>query len=324
MKLFPYHCDEEMKNATWSNKKWRQLYIVHKDAIIAVKDYPYHNDDINKMVVNWLREMAAERLGWEMEEPVKYVGCGTNTYEPLDLEYRMSFKTNNMYNDFGCQPYHWLSLRKDVFDNPVFRSHIIELSVPYSGASQCMICGDLYGHFPDESCLACSRCEDRNICEYCGENHAEYVIDDVHLCEYCYDDNTADCEVCGEVHLAKYMEKVYIVPRYTAEELEKMKANFERPAWRVPLDEDQFVMPLESWNNMLVCEWHVRDLETDLMAEGKKFHLVNYGGTRVFFAYADEMNSDALEAHGIESNDELKEYFNTHYTPRVFRYYNTI
>ena len=42
----------------WSNKKWRQLFVINRDIITNVKAYPYRNDELTNICLNWLRELA--------------------------------------------------------------------------------------------------------------------------------------------------------------------------------------------------------------------------------------------------------------------------
>ena len=61
-------------NMEWTNKKWRQLFIVDKDVILGIKDYPYRNPNLSCIVAKWLKELAETNLGWKYntEEPEHY------------------------------------------------------------------------------------------------------------------------------------------------------------------------------------------------------------------------------------------------------------
>ena len=51
----PYQIDN---NFNWSNKKWRQLFIVDTQVITGIKQYPYFNSAIEKITCDWLKELT--------------------------------------------------------------------------------------------------------------------------------------------------------------------------------------------------------------------------------------------------------------------------
>ena len=59
----------------WNSKKWRCLFVVSKDVIVGIKGYPYSGYQLQKETLNWIKELASERLGWEYEdETFRYNG----------------------------------------------------------------------------------------------------------------------------------------------------------------------------------------------------------------------------------------------------------
>ena len=107
----------------WSNKKWRQLFVINEDLIVSVKDYPQHNPTLTLEITNWLRELAEKNLGWSYDEPIEYRHEEEQIYVDRLSEDKRKFNleiwNENMYNDFGCIDFHWLSLRKDLDESHV-------------------------------------------------------------------------------------------------------------------------------------------------------------------------------------------------------------
>ena len=62
---------------TWSNKRWRCLYIVHPDIITEIKQYPYHNEFLSKEVLGWLKELAQKNNNWAYKDNLSSVKSST-------------------------------------------------------------------------------------------------------------------------------------------------------------------------------------------------------------------------------------------------------
>ena len=213
----------------WNSKKWRQLFIVDRNAILAIKDYPYHNENLGKEVINWIKDLAKENLGWEYdevididaEERVHLKDDGIDMYCDIGLNY------NHMYNDFGCLDTHLVAFAK-TFDDESFIYHYdsyYTLNLTYGGLNQCMICGQTEIDFDNPSCLACNDCQEIFRCDDCGEEHDEselYPVDGLRLCDFCYERRVHECEICGEYHLDDNLERIYILPNLTEEQKQDM------------------------------------------------------------------------------------------------------
>lgn len=191
---------------TWSNKKWRCLFIVHKDLIVSIKSYPYQNNDLKKITVNWLRELAKENLGWTywQEEPEIYKSWDQVFINPNygeEESFCLSFTSNNMYNDMTSTE-HFLLLGSECRRTGRAGGPNNMLCFEFSGASQCVSCGTVCPDLDGECSLVCTNCEDAIRCEECGErlwdDECAYWVGDTRLCECCYDNLTSRCSACEE------------------------------------------------------------------------------------------------------------------------------
>ena len=221
--------DRDLK---WNSKKWRQLFIVDKDVILAVKPYPYANHELTKTVMNWLKELAETNLGWsyfgdEDESPIKYAFKPFSNPNHLDKpKIYFEFRTNAMYNDVGSCDYHAMYVGNDVYDggdiqnnNYKIQRHdscepspveVLRVGVNYSGETQCIVCGGTSESYADQSYLCCrSCCYDRYSCGRCGSNTRDgYLVDDIYLCEDCYYNDTDQCIISGERYFNEDLETI--------------------------------------------------------------------------------------------------------------------
>jgi len=196
----------------WSNKKWRELFIVDKKVITGIKGYPYQNEDLVQMVNSWLRDLAVANLGWEFEaNNLKYKPDHNFTFYDENGDSHtacLNFDTHTMYNDFGTIDYHYCILGKNLgrytFDTT------------YSGAEECMSCGSLDGYYESEGSLVCEDCDNRVYCSECGERIDEdcaYWLDGDPYCEYCYNEHARTDAVTGEDHHERNMTRLYLVDK---------------------------------------------------------------------------------------------------------------
>lgn len=173
----------------WNNKKWRELYVVHPYVITNVKGYPYCNSHLTSEVLNWLNSLVKKSgVFGENAYTNKIYHWGSDPDELFEeTEVTLHFETDRMYNDFGHN-YHYCMIGNIV--KPKQSIH-----VNYSGASECMICGELDPEFAsdgDAINLACKRCDDYTYCACCGEilcDGDDYTyINEEPICNCCFDD----------------------------------------------------------------------------------------------------------------------------------------
>ena len=185
-----------LSGSEWSNKKWRQLFVVNKDIITGVKAYPYANPELEKIVATWLRDLAKDNLDWEYApEYTEYDQCGAIHPEGREEEgIRIQFHTDDMYNDFGTITHHAYINTKDI---------AADYHCNYSGMAVCMCCGKLHQDYDGEYCLVCENCEEVHHCVECGSraHRSElYELDGEYYCDYCYDEVSFRCELCDDSH----------------------------------------------------------------------------------------------------------------------------
>lgn len=197
----------------WNNKKWRELFIVDKGIITGIKGYPYENNDIERIVSEWIKELAEANLGWHYDDDyITYVqNCSIKEIECKDCKMThpsISFITYTMYNDFFDRR------RYGYFNSTYLNEQLKEkyhniTTVPtyrlvYSGTSECMWCGETEydgARFENSDCLVCNECATYDYCTCCGNRIADYddavLIDGDWYCVSCYEESFSDCDLCG-------------------------------------------------------------------------------------------------------------------------------
>ena len=186
----------EIYGKKWSNKKWRELFIITPDIITGVKGYPYMSMPLEREVIAWLRELTSksENQYGPYSKSIFEYNVYTNSYfEEYNKHYNLTFSTRTMYNDFGC------GHRAIISENlPA------DASIFYSGDEECMCCGALDGSYRDEQHLVCQECNDVCYCEFCEEetHRSELTtVDNTLLCDYCYSNAVINCAICEDAHL---------------------------------------------------------------------------------------------------------------------------
>ena len=187
--------DMQWNPASWSNKKWRQLYVVNQDLIIGNRQYPYNNEDCNKIALDWLYELAVKNCGWNVynNTPIEISNYAYNKVGEKD--FHLCLETHYMYNDFsrGFLAYVSNNIKSEYYLN-------------FSGPAECMSCGTTDLNFDDKSDsnrLCCYTCDHVVRCYECGDiidASCSNEVDGVHLCSYCFKQYTYNCPICGDTH----------------------------------------------------------------------------------------------------------------------------
>lgn len=188
----------------WSNKKWRQLFVVNDKCIASVKGYPYKNANLTKMALESLVNLAKENWGIEYKPQVWGGACCKD-----------DFYTNFMYNDFT-----------NTNDCYIYEKKNIHLSEPpviiYSGKAECMCCGEEIEYkegWDDSDFLICETCRGENCCRYCGEplNNKYYILNGRKYCKGCYYENAAKEFGTNEIHHFNNLRSIFIRTTYNTE-----------------------------------------------------------------------------------------------------------
>lgn len=289
----------------WNNKKWRQLFIVDPNVILGIKAYPYQNDGLTKAVVEWLKELAGKNLGWNSYGEI----TAYNKHKGLKLtnerNTNLSLLTGYMYNDLGSLDEHWCVYNNDIPDDKLryFKwTEDCEYTIPYSGKSQCMICGATNQDFMDDSCLACNECQNSKTCDCCdcsiyGDDY--YFVDDMRYCPDCYNNEVAECCVCGEEHAIGNMEAIYIIPRLTEKEQKTLREDALRQDkfnCYEPFKDYPETM-LQSYNNYytLCSDCSYEDFKRLYLNPSAKAYRYKADYAEIACVYWDDLTKDAQE-----------------------------
>ena len=326
----------------WNNKKWRQLFVFDPNLIIGVKDYPYHNSELGKEVINWIKDLAKERLGWNYGDIVKHnidSNIHFDSFPDEKNEFWLDIYTDNMYDDFGCTKFHWLALSlninpDDINDADDCYHKTPFLTIPYSGASQCMVCGNLNPSFENESCLACDICQYFTQCEYCGDFVEEsFEVDEMIFCADCYDSLVHKCLTCNEEHCKDYLSPIWVLPRLTAEKMEAVKTQYINCYGKRYLSNKESSYPME-FNYFkdedrcnFICaickdEDCLEDFIKDFMKPGERPHLREVDWNKGVCVYLDQLNKNGANklARGFYNDNEgyINSFNECHITPSKF------
>lgn len=208
--------------ANWSNKRWRQLYIVTREVILGNRQYPYESDEIQGVAIRWLRELMTQipRYGPYPEETIQLKNDSWNTVR--DKKIRFNFYTGYMYNDVYDYRLAYVADQK-MEDDEYY-------SCFFSGPAVCTGCGDVIElETVDASVVQCRACDGHWRCDFCGEWHnaydESYTVDDEYIvCDWCYHNELSECEVCGEHHRNDNMKHVYL--QFTDTKNEEIRDGF--------------------------------------------------------------------------------------------------
>lgn len=229
----------------WNSKSWRTLVVFTKHAIISGKQYPDHSDNTVKTILEKIKELAKENLGWEFTgETEKY----NSRYDDITLS------TELMYNDFSHADYynHYYIIRKNPENNKCY-------NFSFSGKCFCLTCGKrLLDSYEDEGCLSCNSCrtnslyyrQRRECCECRCEDDMSRMIrldndKELYACHECYKNIKTDIETNEEIP-SKY-KVVYSTMQEKLVRLDEKLSDSQmydlflsRNNYFIPVSEDQF------------------------------------------------------------------------------------
>lgn len=332
---------------TWNNKKWRKLFIVDKNMIAGVKDYPYENTALTNIVLDWIKSLIEESdLNWTYyDDKFTYNTnqCYIKDYpfkgikEDDDSVYYLAFEvqTDNMYNDFDAIDQRELYLSTEIYiDDCQLRDYyprwgedkspykyLAYLYITYSGDSQCMFCGETSPDVDDESCLFCENCQDITRCEECGESCRDlFEVDGHRLCSYCYENRTAVCDACEETHFDANMTGIYIIPKLSKLDFEDYEARASDHWGRMydksfEYEEGQphfyYYRNREYDVNLCDCKECREEWKKKYLKPGAKIHTFTTDWEKRYHVFWDDLNSDGKNrfnpVYGEGSSNETNE-----------------
>lgn len=198
---------------TWNNKKWRELYIVNPAMISNIKSYPYHNDSLTQLVMEWLKELtAACDFGSYDTDIMCYYpwrDCSVNN-RIINIDPCTGF----MYNDFSDEREQFGIFDSKIVGTPDDGQHHFGYTINYSGLSECMACGALDIDIDEEVSLMGNCCYEYYECEHCGDRYYDRdemtEVDDELLCSYCVEHNCDEDSLYRELHRCSNMVSVYL------------------------------------------------------------------------------------------------------------------
>jgi hypothetical protein len=202
----PMQLSWKNREETWSNKKWRELFVVDRHAITSVKPYPYFNAVLTDLALDWLRELAtAAGVGKYRENVVEWEYDDQRSCDVLkEAGTTFWYETCHMYNDFEA----------DGYQRSYFAEELPEgsIHIHYSGESECMACGSTsIDCYDNEGCLVCDSCEGWTTCDHCDDriydSESEYHVDGLTLCCNCYENHTFEDAYDGEIHATENGEE---------------------------------------------------------------------------------------------------------------------
>ena len=200
----------------WNSKKWRSLFIVNKNLIVSVKDYPFYCPELLKTCTEWLRELANANSGWNFPYESDVIPIDAKFTYINKQNYYISPSTDwaSMYNDFNCTNAHYGALSTmPGMDRGDFQA--IEFN--YAGVNECMWCGYTNSDFYEDSYVICTDCctgENQCVCYDCGYTMDEddaYWLDDTPYCWDCYCDRTEECAISSERYYPEELANVYLL-----------------------------------------------------------------------------------------------------------------
>ena len=265
----------------WNNKKWRQLFVINRDLITNVKSYPYRNDELTNICLNWLRELAgADKFhdticDWEDERPVVD-----------DVEYTIVAYSDHMYNDFENSNGLFCYISKTAPKG---------ISFNYSGEAECMNCGEMFEAYGEEVRLLCYSCEPGYSCEECGETlpneDYRYWLDDICMCEECYNRYGEEDSITEDWHHRDNMVTVHIGWRD--------KVTGKRGMWQV---DEPLRLYQNNWSGNY--EGYITDKTIEAMSITSQWSMDS-------FIKIDTLTPNCIYAFDFGSKDEMLEYLRT-------------
>ena len=280
----------------WNSKKWRILITVNDTGIYAIKGYPYHNAEMTKICIDWLKELARTNLDMHFGSIEKVPACSTFHYPDTNNYYYVDFEDEGaMYCDWSCDVHYGCFNLDKASDDYIAEENPHTIMNVYCGPRVCMVCGGIDEYYYDESYVACedccTNCDDE---EYCCEECGEYMFEDEALfvdghcyCECCVDSVASRCAIDEFYFLNHNLRRVYLAR-------ERNNPDVENDAW-IYVHED-YATGRYPWLTLPELYCSVRVPNKDI-----------YG---MYYFNEDDLTENALSKwYDIETAEDASKYF---------------
>jgi hypothetical protein len=206
-------------SCSWNSKKWRILITINETGIYAIKAYPYHNEEMTKNCIEWLKELAKTNLGMSFGSIVEVPSCNSFYYSDTDAYYYVDFEDDGaMYCDWGCDKHYGCFDLTENTEDYSTENRPKTIVNRYCGPRTCMICGGVDEYYYDESYVICEDCcsnaEDESYyCEECGNYISEedaIFVNGSCYCEDCVSLVADLCVVDGNYYHYHILRQVYL------------------------------------------------------------------------------------------------------------------
>ncbi|MEG0153236.1 MAG: hypothetical protein RR744_08705 [Cellulosilyticaceae bacterium] len=183
------------ENSTWNSKRWRQLIVAQDDvAIMSNKGYPYRSDEMSKIALDWIKELAEKNCGYTYSKEL----FNYDDYLKIGGTRELIFTTELCYNDIEADNNaHARYYKGNGFKTTGSDCYLNEIKM--GGRAYCLACGCI---IDDAEELACSDCLGRENCSCCGDmenrdDMKELTNGDL-VCDYCFHHHIVHCDRCHE------------------------------------------------------------------------------------------------------------------------------
>ena len=217
------------ENVRWNSKRWRAWALVDERFILCNRNYPYQSDILADTVINWIKELAQENLGWTYN----------NTISTICDDRRFHFRTNLMYND--------ISDNERICYGVNVPKEKPSMSISFSGQAYCINCGHELedGEADTLLCAVCRGIE--HCCECgCGVDEDSMWRDEAGnvFCYDCYHEYYGNCDCCGEDHNVDTLHTIGFAIDDVRPIIKHIKDNWDKDS-----EEYQAVTGLRLWSD---------------------------------------------------------------------------
>lgn len=200
----------DWRRTPWSNKKWRELFIVTPNFMCGIKGYPYESETLDGAVMEILRGMQAAH-GAKFTEVTEVMGT-----PPMVDNISIGFSTELMYNDTHYSAFtHYCYREGSEEEFKAKATSFKKFIIHYGKGMHCIECGELRmgGGSEREDNLCCNSCRNLVQCACCGEMFDADGMTEIggeYYCEDCLSEHLVTSDITGEDFLTFGQEVVEV------------------------------------------------------------------------------------------------------------------